>query len=556
MTYYSIADKCALLEKINSTFELNALLDLFGEHVEKLEVADGYLINLITADGETLVSKKVHFPSEFSFLEDTYAGYRIRLDPDGPNPSVQACLTKSMVRADIANATGAVKQLLGLWKLEDLAAVPLMPAEGASPDNRLPGAITILKQKGGFEEETFAALGELIALFYAPLCNALDYAFLKDYQNRFEAAAAEQARFLQFIVEMNNMTSPERIYDMFSAELFHKLSFDMVGFFLLENEVLVSKKISIINPRYEARRAKWEKFLANHPYQQNTTDGGISHTFMRNTHLLFPDVQKIKHLPMSGNDQMTMKLLGSVRTLLMVPIRFQNKPIGVLTFFTFSDTLEVTDSDLSLLNNLSSFLGTAIINGRNYQLSMEQHREIERLNMVLQDKVRELAEQASTDKLTGLFNFRTFEQELNRRINEFERQTDKTGLSIAIVDIDHFKKFNDTHGHNAGNVVLAGVAKEISKLVRKMDLACRYGGEEFVLILSKCDPEGIRIFSERVRRAIEATDFETDAGKLSVTVSIGCTSHQMGDTYESLFKRADQALYAAKAGGRNRVELA
>ncbi len=555
MTYYSIADKCALLEKINSTFELNALLDLFGEHVEKLEIADGYLINLITADGETLVSKKVHFPAEFSHLEHTYAGYRIRLDPDGPNPSVQACLTKSMVRADIVNATGAVKQLLGLWKLEDLAAVPLMPAEGMAHD-RLPGTITIFRQKGCFDEKAFAVLSELLALFYAPLCNALDYAFLKDYQNRFEAAAAEQTRFLQFIVEMNNLTSPERIYDMFSAELFHKLSFDMVGFFLLENEVLVSKKIAIVNPRYEARRAKWEKFLADHPYQQNTTDGGISHTFLRNTHLLFPDVQKIKHLPMSSNDQATLKLLGSVRTLLMVPIRFQNKPIGVLTFFTFSAPLDVSESDLSLLNNLSSFLGTTIVNGRNYLLSMEQHREIERLNLVLQDKVRELAEQASTDKLTGLFNFRTFEHELNRRINEFERQTDRTGLSIAIIDIDHFKKFNDTHGHNAGNVVLAGVAKEISKLVRKMDLACRYGGEEFVLILSKCDPEGIRTFSERMRLAIAATKFDTDAGKLSVTVSIGCTSHQAGDTYESLFKRADHALYAAKAGGRNRVELA
>ncbi len=275
---------------------------------------------------------------------------------------------------------------------------------------------------------------------------------------------------------------------------------------------------------------------------------------MRNTHLLFPDVQKIKHLPMSANDQATLKILGSVRTLLMVPIRYQNKPIGVLTFFTFSEPLEVSESDLSLLNNLSAFLGTAIINGRNYLLSMEQHREIERLNLILQDKVKELAEQAATDKLTGLFNFRTFEHELNRRINEFERQTDKTGLSIAIIDIDHFKKFNDTHGHNAGNVVLAGVAREIGKLVRKMDLACRYGGEEFVVILSKCDPEGIRLFAERVRTTIAETMFETDAGKLSVTVSIGCTSHQPGDSYDSFFKRADQALYRAKNNGRNRVE--
>lgn len=554
MAYYSIADKCSLLEKINSTIELSSLLDLLGEEIERIGQLDGYLINLADASESSLVSWKVHFTGEYQHLEDTYAGYRLEISPDAPNVSVRAYLQRQIVQADIVNATGEVKRLLGLWKLEDIAAIPLVPAEDRHA-HKLPGTIVLLKQFGKITQEILDILNELISLFYAPLCNALDYAFLKDYQSRFEAAAAEQSRFLQFIVEMNNVTSPERIYDMFSGELFHKLAFDMVGFFLLENEVLVSKKISIVNPRYETRRAKWEQFLLAHPYQQNTTDGGISHTFMRNTHLLFPDVQKIKHLPMSPNDQATMKILGTVRTLLMVPIRFQNKSIGVLSFFSFTDTLDISDSDLGLLNNLSAFLGTAIINGRNYQLSLEQHREIERLNMILQDKVKELAEQAATDKLTGLFNFRTFEHELNRRINEFERQSDKNGLSIAIIDIDHFKKFNDTYGHNAGNVVLAGVAKEISKLVRKMDLACRYGGEEFVVILSKCDPEGIHTFSERMRAAIEATSFETDAGKLSVTVSIGCTSHQLNDTYESLFKRADQALYRAKENGRNRVEL-
>lgn len=555
MAYYSIADKCVLLEKINSTIELSTLLELFGQEIEKLAILDGYLINLVNTSGDALISRKVHFPSEYQFLENTYASYKIALTPDAPNPSVKAYLEKQTVQADVTKATGEVKHLLGLWKLEDLAAIPLMGAEN-QPMEKLAGTIVIMKQHGKITDEILDIFNELVALFHAPLCNALDYASLKDYQDRLEAAAAEQSRFLQFIVEMNNMTSPERIYDMFAHELFHKLSFDMVGFFLLENEVLVSKKISIVNQRYEARRAKWEQFLLSHPYQQNTTDGGISHTFMRDTHLLFPDVQKIKHLPMSSNDQATLKILGGVRTLLMVPIRHQNQPIGVLTFFTFANTLDISDSDMILLNNLSSFLGTAVINSRNYLLSVEQHQEIERLNLILQDKVKELAEQAATDKLTGLFNFRTFELELNRRINEFERQTDKTGLSIAIIDIDHFKKFNDTYGHNAGNVVLAGVAREIGKLVRKMDLACRYGGEEFVVILAKCDPEGIKVFSERMRVAIGAAEFDTDAGKLSVTVSIGCTAHQPNDTYESLFKRADQALYRAKENGRNRVEIA
>lgn len=528
---------------------------MLGDQMEQLGLFDGYLINLVDATSEFLISKKVHFISEYQYLEKTYSGYKLAINGEVSNVSVMAFLQRQTIQADTTHCNDEIKKLLGLWKLDEIAAIPFLPQDDTI-SNRPIGTILLLKQSGKIKPEQFAQLDELIALFYGPLCNALEYAFLKEYQIRFEAAAAEQSRFLQFIVEMNNLTSPERIYDMFSGELFNKLSFDMAGFFLLENEVLMAKKITVTHPRYATRRAKWEQYLLAHPYQQNTTDGGISHTFMRNTHLLFPDVQKIKHLPMSANDQATMKILGNVRTLLLIPIQYQGKPIGVLAFFTFADVLEVSDSDLTLLHHLSAFLGTAIINGRNYLRSMEQHREIERLNLVLQDKVKELAEQASTDRLTGLFNFRTFELELNRRINESARQSDHHGLSIAIIDIDHFKKFNDVHGHNAGNLVLAGVAREISKLMRKMDLAFRYGGEEFVVMLAKCDLEGVKLFAERMRDAIAASIFATDAGPLSVTVSIGCTTYQPHDTYETFFTRADQALYRAKNNGRNRVEIA
>ncbi len=229
VTYYSIADKCSLLEKINSTIELNSLLDLFGEQIEKLGLVDGYLINLADPDGSALVSRKVHFTAEYQHLENTYAGYRVSLSPDAPNLSVKAYLQAQTLQADIANASGEVKRLLGLWQLEGIAAIPLMAADDRQT-GKLPGTIVLLKQHGIIDREILDNFEELIALFHAPLCNALEYAFLKDYQNRFEAAAAEQSRFLQFIVEMNNVTSPDRIYDMFSSELFHKLKFDLVGF--------------------------------------------------------------------------------------------------------------------------------------------------------------------------------------------------------------------------------------------------------------------------------------------------------------------------------------
>ncbi|MGZ3241481.1 MAG: sensor domain-containing diguanylate cyclase, partial [Burkholderiaceae bacterium] len=412
-----------------------------------------------------------------------------------------------------------------------------------------------LNQAGGVDESTIKILDELVSLFYHPINNALEYAFLKEQRRRFEEAEAENARFLKFIIELNNLTSPDKIYEMFATELFRQLAFNGIVFFLAENEALSCKSVAIPDPRYQDIQNALEQQLHATPYQLKTTEGGVAHAFLANMPLTFPDAQKIIHLPMTEKDRRTVTILKTPRTLLITPIRYQDKPIGAIMFFSLAEIVPVSDADLHLLSDLSSFLGTAITNSKNYALSQEQNREIARLNLILEDKVKELAEQAAIDRLTGLHNFRIFEQELGRRINEYQRNTDKTGLSIAIIDIDHFKKFNDTYGHSAGNDVLAGVAHEISKLVRKMDLACRYGGEEFVIIMTKCDREGVKTFAERMRLAVEQATFKTEAGQLSVTVSIGCATFILDDTNEALFNRADKALYRAKNNGRNRIEV-
>lgn len=554
MPQQSNKKRCDLLERMNCSIELNSLLDLFGEEVESLGLVDGYLIKLRDVTSDNLISLKVRFAPEFKFLENTICGSKSPLKGEAQDSSARAFNRRETIQVNLSNGTEEEKTTLALWKLKEITAIPML--EDKNTQDQPNGTFLLLKQNEAISEDALDTLTGLVSLFYKPLRNALEFSFLKEYHDRFEAAAAENARFLQFIVEMNNLTSDEKIFEMFLVELFRLLKFDAIGFFLLENGALVVKKMAASKPDYQGIFNEWERQLASAPYLLNPTDGGVSHTFSRNTTLLFPDVQKILHLPMSSKDQHALTILKTARTLLMIPIRYQNKPIGVITFFSLSAPLLVPESDLHLLENLSSFLGTAITNSQNYAVSQAQNREIERLNLILQDKVKELGEQASTDRLTGLYNFRTFEQELNRRVNEFARKSDKHGLSIAVIDIDHFKIFNDAHGHSAGNLVLAGVAHEITKLVRKMDLACRYGGEEFVVILSKCDLEGIKTFSERLRLAIEGAVFETDAGRQLVTVSIGCTTHQADDTNQTIFKRADQALYRAKESGRNRVEAA
>jgi diguanylate cyclase len=164
-------------------------------------------------------------------------------------------------------------------------------------------------------------------------------------------------------------------------------------------------------------------------------------------------------------------------------------------------------------------------------------------------ELRTYETQARTDSLTGLANRRAFDDELGRRFAEWQRR--RTPFSLLILDIDHFKKFNDSHGHSAGDEVLRNVGQVLVKTARQMDLPCRYGGEEFAVILPATDIEEGRVAADRFRRAIEATHATFDGKKLSVTASIGMARVNDQDDPAWLIRRADEALYKSKQAGRN-----
>src|ERR1035437_4973560 len=372
-------------------------------------------------------------------------------------------------------------------------------------------------------------------------------------RNQARTAVEQSNRLLQFIVEMNSLTSLNKIQELFAAEIFRQLPFDLAGFSLVESDQLVCKKVVVASPEFDVIGSKYEQFLGENPLPMDANASGAIHVLIRNEPVLVPDIAEIRHLPMVGHDSKSLDILKTARTLFVTPIRYQKEPIGILALYSLSKPVALSEADRHLLDQLSTFLGTAITNGKIYETSQEQSQEIGRLNLRLQDKVKDLAEQASTDQLTGLFNFRAFEKQLAKRLIESQRKSNETQLSIVLVDIDHFKIFNDTFGHAAGNDILVGVAHEIGKLTRQTDMACRYGGEEFVVILPKCDLDGAILFAERIRTAVETSSFETSGGTRSITISVGCTVHQAYDTPLTLFQRADKALYLAKTKGRNQV---
>jgi two-component system cell cycle response regulator len=177
-----------------------------------------------------------------------------------------------------------------------------------------------------------------------------------------------------------------------------------------------------------------------------------------------------------------------------------------------------------------------------------------RFSARLRDNVQLSLEMAITDGLTGLYNRRYMESHVVTLIEQ--AQTRGKPLALLIVDIDFFKSINDTYGHDAGDDVLREFAIRLKKSIRGIDLACRYGGEEFVVVMPETDMAVASVVAERIRRRIAAEPFAVDKGAkaVPVTISIGLAAlGAAGDATASLLKRADQALYRAKRDGRNRV---
>jgi two-component system cell cycle response regulator len=184
------------------------------------------------------------------------------------------------------------------------------------------------------------------------------------------------------------------------------------------------------------------------------------------------------------------------------------------------------------------------------------HDELELKIAELEIAQSKLLQLAITDGLTGLYNYRYFKEQLNQEIIRSRRH--KTNVSIAMIDIDFFKNYNDNHGHPAGDLVLKTIADLLRNNIRKIDVAARYGGEEFALVLVETDKQAAGFVANKIKNLVENQKFDYEEtqpnGKLTISMGVS-TYPDDAAAPDELVNMADQRLYRAKKAGRNRVVL-
>ena len=269
---------------------------------------------------------------------------------------------------------------------------------------------------------------------------------------------------------------------------------------------------------------------------ESSIDDRVGVRFSHNTGLVSMVVQNRCALPYRGEYEAGRQVVLSKRlpwpslpSLLVLPLLMHDRALGTLILgarrrHAFGEAVRPT------LEVLASHLAVSLSNAR---------------------MVRKLETMATTDGLTGLLNKRAMLEAGEQKIAaaaRFDRQ-----LAALIVDIDFFKKVNDTWGHDVGDLVIRGLGEILKRQKRNTDLVARFGGEEFVVLCEQTDETGALLLAERIREELAKTTFRTPAGTLSVTCSVGvATFPEAGPGWEGLFKASDEALYVSKRSGRNR----
>jgi two-component system cell cycle response regulator len=227
-----------------------------------------------------------------------------------------------------------------------------------------------------------------------------------------------------------------------------------------------------------------------------------------------------------------------IKTILVIPIIFEQKVIGTL-FLRTSKKRHFSSREIRLLNAITDVSANTLYHAYLFAQAEDEKTQLKKL--------------AITDFFTGIFNVRYF---YHRLIEEFSR-SERYGLPISclMIDIDFFKKINDTYGHKIGDLVLKEFALQLKRRSRKSDLLARYGGEEFIMMLPQTAGQGAVAEAERLRQMIRALKFKSLKGKIGITVSIGVATfpHENITNHDKLISAADDALYEAKHGGRDRV---
>lgn len=527
---------------VRTASDLASCLDAVEAVLRTYPQIDGHMINFYQPEEQNLVCVRLYLPNAFSVMESAYSNYTFPIDNQDAHSI--AFSTQAPVRVtprNIKEFSAATQARFEFWKMRSLVAMPILATDSSQKPI---GTLVMFSQTCVLPALLINSVASLLADASPLLQLHRKAARLEAHIDSIRMAKDELQALMRFIADMNCLTTETEIYPRIEREFISRFDLDFAAVLMAEDGLL-----RCVDTRFIPSNVSWGKAWQAHcrttHYSLDFVDGASADAYIANRPLYFRDIPSIRHLPMGAQDKANLEILQDLQTFAVLPIRRHGRPIGVLWLGSTRRLNALSAEQLVLIQHLCDFMGSVIENAHVYTMLT-----------TLKNQVEVLDDLASRDRLTGLYNYGSFEIEITKRLHAFHLHPKPAPISLVMCDIDHFKRFNDANGHVAGNVVLQETARRILEIVRDSDFVARYGGEEFTILFSGCDLRTAVQRAERIRRSIAGTPFVVDGVGHTVTLSLGCAELMPHEDSASLVTRADKALYCAKEGGRNRVAQA
>lgn len=525
-----------LYETISKLGQLRPLLQVLGAEILALGDFDAYLFNLVDETESNLICEAIHLPPHCKSVEATYLGFKFPFHLLDAN--VEACKKRRSVYVNavqVKKYPGTTLDRFSRWSMEQMLVLPLVNGK------RVFGTVMTFTSGRPMAVGAEGRLRNLLAPFSQQIAHAYAYERLRRREQELAAASDSHQALLRLLERLGQLEEEAQIYQLTSDYLLEHFGFDCVAVLMETGRRIDLIELAVRDPALRPMQEAVLELYRDNGYPLDQAEGATPLVFMQNTPLYFPDVQEIMHLPMGSRDRRGLEIMATARTFFLLPVRGRRATLGVLWLASLGRVVHLSQAQREQILTLTSLLGNALS-------ALALSRECERQR-------RQLRLLSRRDALTGLGNPAALREELERRAEEYRRDP-KAQLSLALIDLDHFRHFNEIYGAALADGVLEQAAERLRRLVRRMDVPCRYEGGKFALILPRCGPEGCRRLAERLRTGIGGRPFETAQGPVQVTVSIGAACYRPGEAVEAFIGRAAEAAGEALRAGRNRVVLA
>ncbi|THB74336.1 MAG: sensor domain-containing diguanylate cyclase [Gammaproteobacteria bacterium] len=499
---------------------------------------------------DTLNVEAMSLRDDIKALEQSILGYHIDVNKNIPDS--QAIRDEQILllnKDNIECYDDHISTVYKSWSISEFVVFPLFFKHDAI------GTFQAISHTGSFSQEQIDEINEILTIVIPFLYSSYKYEVFVRQNDTIEESGGKHQQIISLINQIGGISCFTELFDLVLSRLITHYYFHFGGIFTNVDGFLIPQHWKTINTDYDEKISQLKVWANHNLCSLSSTDGAMSSSFENDSLIYIPDIDKIISLPMAEHDRNALNQIKEIKSTVFIPIRQNERAIGVVWLGSICNITTLNFSDKEMLEAVASYLGIAMENTRMYEETEKQKEEIEDLNRRLNIKVKKLEQIATHDYLTGLYNFGYFQNVLANMLGKNNRRNKKhDSISLVMADIDHFKSFNDTYGHEAGNIALKQVADIINDLARSADVVCRYGGEEFVVVLPDCEINGAAQFAERVRSRIEATPIVIDGNEINITISLGCTICDSGYSSRACVSKADNKLYQAKENGRNRVE--